>query len=755
MKINYLMFLVVVFHAMAGNTQESLVHGTIMDQYGQALENIAVKLTDEDGYALSDGEGHFAIVAEDGSKAVLSHLAYRSKTVVLQDQMLIILEEKTFDLDNIIVKADPFGDLAQSRIVYDDVKAVTQPRNVSDLFKDIPGFGIQKRGAYASEPVFRAFKYEQLNVQYDGGMKILNACPNRMDPITTHVIPEEIERIEVVKGPFTVRFGQNFGGIINMVSKTPEARTKGVSGNIETGYETNGNNFTGRGAVLFKKEKFDLELNGSYRNYGDYVDGNGEEVPSSFTSTDYSVKLGLNPTEEQRLRLTWRQSFGRDIKHAGLPMDSPYDNSYLLGLDYKIRDLSDVISSIMFKGFYSNVDHLMSNAGRPNFMMTGAESNVFVTTWGGKAEMTLNPTDRSSLFLGLDANIVAREGDRIRTIKTMNGNLLPEPVVKVDKIWQDSELHDVGVFAEGKIRTSERSTFTAGLRSDFISTAINDPEQDFLDLYGGKIDDQQEVNLSGNASYLYSFSHTSFQFSFGHGIRTAAIVERYINHFNIGSDPYEYVGNPYLSPETNNQLELSVNHNFEKMELGATFFYSFLNDYITAVIDESLPRKFMPMLEPKFAKRFINIDEALQTGFELFFNVHFTDELSFLSDLAYTYGQNRNLDEPLPQIMPLTAHLSLNYDKGKYWFNVKSRLVAEQDRIAESFGETVSPGFVTFDLSAGIKPFEHFSVGAAVLNLFDTAYYEHLNFSYLNSDVLSGRIYEPGRNFTLYINYNF
>ena len=163
----------------------------------------------------------------------------------------------------------------------------------------------------------------------------------------------------------------------------------------------------------------------------------------------------------------------------------------------------------------------------------------------------------------------------------------------------------------------------------------------------------------------------------------------------------------------------------------------------------------MPMLEPKFAKRFINIDKAMQAGFELYFNLHFTDEFSFLSDLAYTYGQNQVFDEPLPQVVPLTGHLSLNYDKGRYWFNLKSRLVAEQDRIAESFGETVSPGFATFDLSAGIKPFKNFSLGAAVLNLFDNAYYEHLNFSYNNSDLLSGRIYEPGRNFTLYINYSF
>ena len=109
----------------------------------------------------------------------------------------------------------------------------------------------------------------------------------------------------------------------------------------------------------------------------------------------------------------------------------------------------------------------------------------------------------------------------------------------------------------------------------------------------------------------------------------------------------------------------------------------------------------------------------------------------------------------MPQIVPLTSHLSLNYDKDKYWLNFKTRLVAEQDRIAASFGETVTPGFATFDLSGGFKPFADFTIGAAILNMFDTAYYEHLNFSYRNSDTNAGRIYEPGRNFTIYINYNF
>ncbi len=746
---------VAMFVAITINGQQSAVSGIITNNKGEPVENALIKLEHSDKFAESDLNGAFTINANTRDYVEISHVAYKSIRVQLDHKMTIQLEDKAIDLDAIIVKADPMGDITGSIIIYDDIKATTQPRNVSDLFKDIPGFGIQKRGAYASEPIFRSFKYEQLNVQYDGGMKILNACPNRMDPITTHVIPEEIEKIELVKGPFTVRFGQNFGGIINLVTKSISNKKNGFSGNLETGFETNGNNFTTRGSFVYKKDKFDITLNGSYRDYGNYSDGEGTEVPSSFKTTDYSVRVGYNPTDNQRLKFTWRQSFGRDIDHAGLMMDSPYDDSYLAGLDYKINSLSPMISSIMFKGFYSNVDHLMTNENRPSFKATDAASNVFATTYGGKAEVTITPSDKLNIFTGLDANFIAREGDRIRIIKIMNGNPLPEPKTKVDKIWQDSELNDVGVFAESKYKVSDRSVITVGLRSDFIAAAINDPEQDFLDLYGGEIKDQSEVNISGNISYVYNIHRTKLQFAFGRGMRTASMIERFINHFNIGIDPYEYVGNPYLDPEINNQFEFSVNQRFTRIDLGATLFYSFMKDYITAIVDESIPRKFMPTVPPVYAKRFINIDNAMQTGFEFYFNYNFTNSFSFLSDVSYTYGQNKDFDEPLPQVTPLTAHLGLKYEKEKYWFNFKSRLVDSQERISDTFREKETPGFATFDISAGVKPFKGMTVGAAVLNIFDKAYYEHLNFSYINSNIMSGRILEPGRNFTIYLNYSF
>jgi iron complex outermembrane receptor protein len=76
--------------------------------------------------------------------------------------------------------------------------------------------------------------------------------------------------------------------------------------------------------------------------------------------------------------------------------------------------------------------------------------------------------------------------------------------------------------------------------------------------------------------------------------------------------------------------------------------------------------------------------------------------------------------------------------------------------ISESFGEVVTPGYETLDLRFGAKPFKDFSVGIAVLNVFDEAYNNHLNFSF-NNQADFGRvpINDPGRNITVFLQKKF
>jgi iron complex outermembrane receptor protein len=160
MKKLFMAYAIMLFLGFDNYAQESVIRGKIIDLNGKPLQHVIVKLQDSEKFTETNEKGEFQINTDQTGKALVSHMNYKSKTVILTNDIIIVLEEITIQLSNIIVKADPFGDIAQSNIVYDHIKATTQPRNVSDLFKDIPGFGIQKRGAYASEPVFRACMME-------------------------------------------------------------------------------------------------------------------------------------------------------------------------------------------------------------------------------------------------------------------------------------------------------------------------------------------------------------------------------------------------------------------------------------------------------------------------------------------------------------------------------------------------------------------------------------------------------------------
>ncbi|MFK5982435.1 MAG: TonB-dependent receptor [Flavobacteriaceae bacterium] len=668
---------------------------------------------------------------------------------------------KIIEIDEVLVVGNAVIDPVFSTVSNNYAEKIVQPKNVAELFESINGISTIKRGSYAMDPSFRAAQYEQLNIMYDGGTKAVNACPNRMDPITTHVTPEEVSKIEIIKGPYSVRYGATFGGIINVVTSKPSSDNFGFQGNVSGGYETNGNSYVTMLGLQQATNKYDIAGNFGYRDYGNYKDGGGTEIPSSFRSTDYGLKFGYNFTDDQRVKLSWKQSFGRDVQHAGLPMDTDYDNSSILSLDYNIT-LGKFIKKVNFKAYYSYVDHLMNNKDRLSFMMTEALSPVEATTVGGKLEFVLNPSNEFIVYSGFDFIHIAKDGVRNRLVKrNMNGDLLPEPIAFVDKIWQDSYVNDMGVFTEAKWFANNSITVTGGIRYDLVISDIQDPEEDFAEMYD--LEKRTENNLSGTVSLRKIISdNLTFEAAFGRGVRSANLMERYINHFNIGQDPYEYIGNPNLKAEINNQFEVGIKgqtdlkKGFNKLSFDASVYYSILENLIVAQIDETLFRKFKPTMEPIHPKVFRNIDDAYKTGFELMARLDFLNDFYFKTELAYVYTENKDNNESIPLTPPLTTRLFLGFEKDKYWINGQYNIVSEQTNIAETFGETTTDGWSTFDIKFGIKPIESLTFGVAVLNVFDEEYNNHLNFSYTNQeDFIQEPINDPGINFTTFIQYRF
>ncbi|MCP4978430.1 MAG: TonB-dependent receptor [Maribacter sp.] len=765
MNLKHLLVATIVLVGHSINAQN--FKGQVIDQKNNYPIEEAHVLINGKASTFTDFDGNFELdIPKNGARIIISYLGFKTTEKYAKPQekrVTFLLEEAPITISGVMVTGDSKTDPVFTVETNDYVKKIVQPRNVADLFNDLNGFSLIKRGNYANDPSFRASQYEQLNVQFDGGTKAMHACPNRMDPVTTHVIPEEIEKIEIIKGPYTVRYGATFGGIVNMVTQVPEASDYGLSGSVHAGYESNGGSLVSMARLQQATEKYDITGNVGFRDFGNYEDGDGTEVPSSFRSLDYGVKVGLNFTPNQRLQAHWRQSFGRDVLHAGLPMDTELDDSSILSLDYKLTGLSGTLKNVDAKLYYSYVDHIMSNTNRPSFMMTDAVSAINATTAGGKIEFKLRPAKEFTVFTGIDAMHIARDGERTRLVKRNMMGPLPSPMEFIDKVWQDSYINDIGLFAEGKYPLTENTVLTTGLRYDLVSSEIKDPEADFAALYPD-LDKRNEHNFSGTASVKYAPSNQfMMEIAYGRGVRSANMIERVINHFTVGQDAYEYIGNPNLDAEVNNQFEIGFKGKLPFSETSSdcfnyssSFYYSFYENYIVAVIDETQTRKFMPTRQPVNPKVFRNLDKAYKTGFELAAGVDFLSNFNFTTELAYVYAKNKDLNESLPLVPPLTTRFKLGFEKEKFWANVHYTLTSKQDNISESFGETSTPGYEVMDIRLGVVPIKNLTLGIAALNIFDETYHNHLNFSFKNQvDFGTIPINDPGRNLSAFVQYKF
>ena len=754
---------VLLASALALEAQSTItIAGKVLDDATKkGISNALVSIEEADQYTYTNQRGEFEISVPKGGRNRIIRVSrvgyeatYRKVDIESETTIYITFElpPQPFAIEEILVTAASEHAVMQTDVLESKLREVA-PKDIGEFFKNVPGFGAIRKGGFGMDPVLRNFKDEQLNVQFDGGIHISHACPNRMDPATAHVQAEDLEKIEVIKGPFSVRFGPSVGGVINLITKRPPQTDRlQFHGELESGYDSNGSGKRSRLALTASGPFYDFYLGGGVKDFGNYENGDDLEIPSAFQVSDYSLKGGVSLRHNQRLQLSWRQSFARDIFYPGLPMDSEKDDTEIWALDYKVRNPHPRIPAISAKIYGTWVDHVMANYQRPNYQMVHAVANVTSQTMGGRIEVEANPRPRSFWYAGADFYLLQKDGSRQRQVfkNGCTGMVMDPPKSFEDGIWQDSGMTDAGLFSEWRQFVGERLTLVAGGRLDFISANIDEPAKQFLQEYG-QVGSQDDLNLSATMSLNYRLqSDLTFQLAAGRGVRSPNLKERYINHLSVGQDPYEYVGNPNLAPEVNHQLELSVDRQGDRLNLRGSLFYSSVNDYIVAAVDTTLPRLFLPCKDPQHAKRFQNIEQATQMGAELFWQGDLWKNLNYRGSLTYTRGNNEEWDEPLPEVPPLEARWALRYTDRtrRIWSEINGRLAAEQKRISESFGEAETPGFWTVDLRTNFEPWPSVELTLGVQNLFDQNYHEHLNRGYRNMPV-SEILYEPGRNIFL------
>ena len=151
----------------------------------------------------------------------------------------LLADTTTLSIDEIVIRENriqlPFNDVSRHIEILDKASIqAMQPSSINELLQMVGGVDIRQRGVHGvqADISIRGGTFEQSLVLINGVKMI--------DPQTGHhmmnlpIDVNDIERIEVLKGPAARVFGQNaFTGAINIVTRTSE--TAGITANLEYG----------------------------------------------------------------------------------------------------------------------------------------------------------------------------------------------------------------------------------------------------------------------------------------------------------------------------------------------------------------------------------------------------------------------------------------------------------------------------------------------------------------------------------------
>ncbi len=763
---------------------KTLMTGFVLDeQTGLAIENVDVEVVGTSKGTVTDSNGFFECTSIlPGVYSIkFSHVAYIEKEEIVKIETAtntkidIYLFTNSTRLAEVTIKSQNRRTAIISHLPYIETKILKQQiednpsRDIGEILRGSNNINGIRKGGSAVDPVVRGFKFSQLNIQIDNGLKIEGGCPNRMDPATAQVDPYEVKEIEVFKGPYALRYGTSFGGVINIKTRgLPENEKFKINIKAIQGFESSWNGNKSLLSVNGGSRNVFFNFSGGQKKYGNYKDGNGVEVKSKFEKQNFGGYFGFRPTKNQSIVLSYKNSIGKNTLFPALPMDERLEDTHLASLDYQVEEISGIFNSIYLKLYNSDINHQMDNKYRPVSDTVVAVSDIHAINRGFRAEGILD-IKSSKINIGIDFENILKDGDRVKTMIKQPG--LP---VKTEKLWNNGSILNLGFFvAYGK--KLNNFDLSASIRidrnhatSDEIS--ISQPNAGEIYSYGTDSIQSDFTNFSFSLGATYNFSQKlSMSLSLGRGVRSPDMTERFIILLPIGYDNFDYLGNPQLKPEANNQTDLTLKYNDDrKGAFQFNVFYSLVNNYIIG--KRLAPAEQRPLSKGVIGvKQFVNGGNARFSGLELgwFSPEKYSLGIQFLA--SYTYAtidevqrhvietgflvrDETILNDALPEIPPFESTVTIFYPffKGKLKPELSVRMVAAQNHVSDAFYEKNTPGFTIVNFLVRYNYNKHFTVSGGVNNILDKAYYEHLNRNIIGSN---NNLYEPGRVF--YVNLIF
>lgn len=590
-------------------------------------------------------------------------------------------------------------------------------RDVTDALKDVPGVVVTGGGS-SSDISIRGMGSKYTLMLVDGKkVDSRGTRPNSDGPgIEQGWLPplQAIERIEVVRGPMSSRYGSDaMGGVINVITRKTTGLAWQGSVHADSTFQENkdaGNSFQTdaytAGSLI--DGVLGLRFNGQLAHRGEdkFTQGFAEQETRSGTAV-----LSFKPDEHNRFDLEASRSLQDRDRTAG--------NS----LDAKAKDSLNR---------YERTNYALTHDGQYDFGSSSSylqqETN---TNPGRKMELTNTIADTHTQFI-LGHHYLSVGGQyRYEDLHDQGNNLkVANPATQLTR-WSWA------MFVEDEWSLTDSFALTGGARMD------------------------RDQNYGSHWSpRLYGVWHLDDSWTLKGGVstgyRSPDLRMSAANWGQVtggGSLDGMLVGNPELKPETSVSEEIGLLWNgHQGFNAGVTLFNTDFKNKISEVrrcTSKSDPACTLNGHSYDFISDRVNVDKANMRGVESMMDWAINDKWSVSG--SYTFTQSEQKSGPLAgnALNQMPRHMvngSVDWQTTEdlsLWSRVNFRGETSEylSRVKMAEG---TPSYTFFDMGLVYKANKHLDLTAGVYNLFDKA----VDYSSYGT-VLDGRRYNLG------VTYNF
>jgi iron complex outermembrane recepter protein len=620
------------------------------------------------------------------------------------------------------------GDVLGGVTILDEEKLTHDVRpSIGETLASQPGVTASSFGPTASRPILRGLSGERVRILVDGiGSLDLSAS----DPDHAVAInPLTAERIEVLRGPSALLFGSSaIGGVVNVIdTRIPRQVPDGpVAVNALASYGTAANERSGNVSVDVPiGGHFVGHFDGSYSKYDDlgiggYVlsdplrrqalaspdpairaladlkgtlpntEGRIDDIAGGLAYVDGELNIGISYNHhDARYGVPIRYSLDPAVEPEQPTIDAHQDRG---DARVNIPIGGGLLKLFEWRGGISKYHHdEIEEDGEigSSFVSNGGEMRADVVQanrggWGGTTGVQ---------YLGTDVRI---RGD--------------------EKYLPDSRNKQFGIFTlQSLVRGPVR--FEGGLRVEFASVDADADAQ--VAANGGPIGatplSRDFTAVSGSVGANYDIAPGwRAGLSISHSERAPAIDELFSNGPHGGSQQF-LVGNPDLSKERSNSIELSVHRTTGPVHVQGSVYYSRFGSFIyqtpTGAVRDGLP----VYVYAQGKADYYGFELQSDARFGRAFGIDWGAELVTDAVKATIKGFG-----PAPLIPPLRVIGAITGSRAQ----VDGRIEVERDFAHDRTApiETETPGFTLVNASLDWHPFEarpELTLSLQANNLFD------------------------------------